>query len=442
MSDQITRRRLLFLLPCAPRLDATHGGGRAIGQLLTRLAARHDLAVLYLRAADEPPIDERLRAGCALVEEVLLPAAGQSFAAYWRRHAQLVGPLLRGRPVWASDWAVPAFHDRVRVVSRAWQPEIVQIEFHIMGQYIAALDQCPAPRVLTQHEPGTQSAGNLLRSRRGLVRVLDGIDALAWPRFERTVMRDVETVVVFTERDRQGVAALAGATPIVRIPLGADLPEHALDPLGQAPNVLFVGNFAHPPNLDAAERLVQEIFPRVRERYHSATLTIVGDRPTARLRQLAQAHVQITGRVPDVRPYLERAAVVVAPLRIGGGMRVKVLEALAAGKSVVASPLAVEGLDLHAGEQIVFAETDRQFGEAIVALLSDPDRRARIARNARDWACAHLGWEGSVAAYEQLYRSLLDQMPRPARQHSEWHFGNATAREVAQLMSSDRSDHR
>src|SRR5215213_7329277 len=95
MSDQTSRRRLLFLLPCAPRLDAAHGGGRAIAQLLTRLAARHDLAVLYLRAADEPPIDERLRARCALVEEVLRPVAGGSFAAHWRRHARLVGPLLR-----------------------------------------------------------------------------------------------------------------------------------------------------------------------------------------------------------------------------------------------------------------------------------------------------------------------------------------------------------
>jgi glycosyltransferase involved in cell wall biosynthesis len=404
MSDQTTRRRLLFLLPYAPRLDAAHGGGRVIAQLLTRLAERHDLALLYLRAADELPIDGQLRARCALVEEVLRPVAGRSFAARWQRHAQLVGPLLRGRPVWASDWAVPAFHDRVRAVTKDWQPEIVQIEFHVMGQYIEALDQCPAWRVLIEHAPGAQSAGSLLRSRRGMVRVLDGVDALVWPRFERAIMRDVQAVVVFTERDQQAIAALAGTTPIVRIPLGVDVPEQPLDSLGHAPNILFVGNFAHPPNVDAAERLVREIVPRVRERYRDATLTIVGDRAAAGLRQLARDDVQITGRVPDVGPYLERAAVVVAPLRIGGGMRVKVLEALAAGKPVVASRLAAEGLNVHEGEQIVLAESDQQFAEALVTLLADPDRRAMIARNARAWACAHLGWDSSVAAYEQLDR--------------------------------------
>jgi glycosyltransferase involved in cell wall biosynthesis len=214
---------------------------------------------------------------------------------------------------------------------------------------------------------------------------------------------------VFTERDRRAIAALASTTPIVRIPLGMDLPAQPLDPLGHAPNVLFVGNFAHPPNVDAAERLVHEIFPRVREHYRDATLTVVGDRPAAQLRQLAPEYVEITGRVPDVGPYLDRAAVVAAPLRIGGGMRIKVLEALAAGKPVVASPLATEGLDLHDGEQIVLAESDQQFVEAIVALLADPARRARIARSARAWACAHLGWESSVAAYEQLYRQLAEQ---------------------------------
>jgi len=170
-----------------------------------------------------------------------------------------------------------------------------------------------------------------------------------------------------------------------------------------------VEQLAHPPNVDAAERLVREIFPLVREHYPYATLTIVGDRPAAQLRQLAPQYVQITGRVPDVTPYLDRAAVVAAPLRIGGGMRVKVLEALAAGKPVVASRLAADGLDLHDGEQIVLTESDQQFAEAIVALLVNPDRRARIARSARAWACAHLGWESSVAAYEQLYRQLAEQ---------------------------------
>jgi glycosyltransferase involved in cell wall biosynthesis len=125
------------------------------------------------------------------------------------------------------------------------------------------------------------------------------------------------------------------------------------------------------------------------------------------VRARAGENVLVTGRVPDVAPYLDHAAVVAVPLRLGGGMRVKVLEALAAGKAVVASRLAIEGLELTDGDQVVLADTDQQFCHAIGGLLGDPERRVALAQRARAWACANLGWENSVAAYETLYTSLV-----------------------------------
>jgi len=103
-------------------------------------------------------------------------------------------------------------------------------------------------------------------------------------------------------------------------------------------------------------------------------------------------------------------ALVVVPLRLGGGMRAKVLEALAAGKAVVASSLAVEGLDLVDGEHVLLAETDQQFCDAIVQLLADPARRTALAAHAYAWAHAQLGWERSIAAYERLYESLMERL--------------------------------
>jgi glycosyltransferase involved in cell wall biosynthesis len=116
--------------------------------------------------------------------------------------------------------------------------------------------------------------------------------------------------------------------------------------------------------------------------------------------------VVVTGGVPDVTPYLDRAAVVVIPVRMGGGMRVKVLEALAAGKAVVASRLAAEGLDVVHGRQILFAESDREFADATVELLLDVERRASLAAGARAWALENLGWDRVISAYENLYDSL------------------------------------
>jgi glycosyltransferase involved in cell wall biosynthesis len=290
-----------------------------------------------------------------------------------------------------------------------WQPDIVQVEYHVMGQYLPALTTCPAPRVLTEHEPGVRAAPYVQQYYPGLTRVLHYFDTLAWRRFERALIREVQAVVVFTEADRQAVARLTRRTPLVRIPLGTALPKDPLDPCGRPPlSLLFVGNFLHPPNVDAAVRLGGTIFPRLRARFPELMLYLVGDHPPPQIRRVADEKIIVTGCVPDVIPYLDRAALVVVPLRLGGGMRVKVLEALAAGKAVVASPLASEGLNLVNGEQILLAENDQQFCDAITRLLADPKERASLGAHARAWACANLDWEGSLAAYEALYDGLIE----------------------------------
>jgi polysaccharide biosynthesis protein PslH len=143
----------------------------------------------------------------------------------------------------------------------------------------------------------------------------------------------------------------------------------------------------------------------LRSRHPKLVLRLVGDSPP---RGLARDGVEVIGRVPDVTPYLDAAAVVVAPLSWGGGMRVKVLEALGAGKAVVATALAIEGLDLIDGEHVVLAETDEDFAAAIDALLANADLRAALAKRARAWAAANVATERSARAYEALYDSLDD----------------------------------
>jgi glycosyltransferase involved in cell wall biosynthesis len=109
-----------------------------------------------------------------------------------------------------------------------------------------------------------------------------------------------------------------------------------------------------------------------------------------------------------VTPYLDRAAVVAVPVRSGGGMRLKVLEALAAGKAVVASPVAVEGLDLPGDSPLVVASGDDTFADEVLRLLRDPDARARLGRKARCWASAHASWDATLDAYDQLYDRLVE----------------------------------
>jgi glycosyltransferase involved in cell wall biosynthesis len=150
---------------------------------------------------------------------------------------------------------------------------------------------------------------------------------------------------------------------------------------------------------------MNNIFPQVQAGLPELKLYIVGSQPPEPWKTKCK-NIVVTGYVDDVTPYLDQAAVVVVPLRLGGGMRVKVLEALAAGKAVVASPLAVEGLDVVDGEHLMLADTDEQFCQIIVQLLRDPERRVNLAQNGRAWACANIGWEKSVENYEALYQRL------------------------------------
>ena len=392
--------RILVVAPFPPRLDGRHGGSRALAEFLARLTKENQVALLVLRADDESSVDETLAGRCDLVEEVCIPAVGRSFVARLRNWLRLRVLLLRGTPTWAAQRSSADFAERLQALSRTWHPDVVQLEYRIMGQFLPAI-RGTAPAVLVDHDPdspeGVQPA------------LLASFENRAWNSLGRSVSSQVDTLVAFTDRDRRTLSAVAGSTPVVRIPITYDLPAAALDPAGTDPSrIVWVGSFIHPPNIDAADRLAKHIFPHVKARVPSATLQLIGSHASGHVQHLDGAGVTLAADVPDVRPYLDSAALFAAPIRQGGGMRVKILEALAYGKAIVASPLALEGLDVKDGEHVVVAETDAEFENAIVELLADPARRRTIATAARQWAEAHMDSDTQVRAYEALYSSVVN----------------------------------
>lgn len=409
LQDSPDQLRLLYLLPFAPRTDALHGGSRAMGQLLSKMSANHKVALLYLRSPDEPPLEKELEEKCELVEEVARPWGKSEGLLFWIRNTRLIASLLfMLRPMWVTDWASNAFRKRVRQFIRRWPADIVFFEYHIMGQYLPEFKGTGLPKVLTIYEPGTRSAPYLKRLNPEINRLIDAVDKLAWRRYERSILGNFQALVVFTDGDRKIYHDMNSEIPIWKIPLGTIIPDHSLNPSGKPPLcLLFYGNFLHPPNIDAAVRLINSIFPRVKLDYPDLVLYIVGDQPPSVLNEAADSNIMITGRVASLTPYLDRAALVVAPLFQGGGMRLKVLEALAAGKAVVATPLAVEGLDVTDGEQVALAKDDDEFASQIIHFLGAEEERAKLARQAYVWAKENIGWEKSVSAYEKLCHTIL-----------------------------------
>lgn len=406
------RRRVLVLAPFTPSTSGRHGGSRLMAQWIAQLARRHRVALLSLRWPEEPPTDPVLASACDLLREITPPAPPPGRLRQLGSRATRRLGILRGRPRWVTAVRVPAFAAAARELVAGWAPEVVQIEYHVMGQYVPALEGSTAPRVLTNYDPGLSAARERYAAGRGVSRIKNALDLRAWRSYEGKVLRSVHAAVVFSDRDRRVLLPLAGTTPVVRITPGLDLPAHPLSAVGTDPSsVLFVGNFQHFPNVSAARRLITEILPRVHASHPTATATIVGSSPPAYLRALAGERVAVTGWVPDATPYLDRAAVVVAPITEGGGIRIKVLEALAAGKAVVASPLGAEGVPLGDSAPLLLAESDEELAAAIANLLADPARRAALGSRARAWAAAHLGWQRSMDAFDELYDRLLRGQP-------------------------------
>jgi len=376
--------------------------------MVSRLAAEHPSALAYLRAAGEEPLSEELRSQCELAEEVARPLRGTAGAALWRRRGQAAWGLARGIPRWAEEWWVADYANRVRELAARWRPDLVHVHYSLMGRYLPALAACTAPRVLVVYEPGASRAVDDYREApRSVRRLSSRLDAAVWRRFERKVVRDVSAAVVFTERDRAAIDRLGTPTPTHVIPFGVTVPEQPSSIDSDGETVVFVGSFDHRPNVAAAIALARDIFPRVQATRPSAKLQIVGAGPPNELRALAGDGVEVTGPVQDVAPYLDRAAVYVAPLRLGGGMRVKVAEALAAGKAVVATSLAVEGLEVTNGRELLVAETDEELADATAGLLANRERRRALELRAHAWAVDHLGWERPIEAYRRLHAELL-----------------------------------
>jgi polysaccharide biosynthesis protein PslH len=396
------RRRILVCAPFPPRLDARHGG-KATSQLLLQLAERNQVALLCLHPTGTEGVDPAIAERCARVEQVPLRADG-GIARRLRRGWGLLG----GLPPWAADCRSDDFSARLERLLDEWRPEVAEIHLQAMAQYVKPLRKRNLPKILVDYDPASAWAEEMLNTASGPRRFARRLEVLAWRRYERATRPQFEAIVVFAERDLAAVEPTAGKARLVRIPLAVDVPPEPLSAVGSdPPTILFVGSFGHYPNVDAALWLARGIFPRVLERVPQARLDLVGQEPGKEIRSLAGGAISVHGSVPDVTPYLDRAAVAVAPIRLGGSMRMKVLETIAAGKALVATPRAAEGVEARPGEHYLLAEDEDAVVEALAQLLEHRERRRALGKGARAWAEQNLGWERGVRAFEGLYEALV-----------------------------------
>ena len=225
---------------------------------------------------------------------------------------------------------------------------------------------------------------------------------------EQQLSNRAKAVLLVSEAESELFRRIAPAAPIHTVTNGVDLeyfqPMHEKEVEHQC---VFVGALDYHPNIDAACWFASEVWPAIREKYPDAIFQIVGRRPVPLVQALNRIPgIEVIGQVPDVRPFVSRASVVVAPLRIARGLQNKVLEALAMAKPVVASPAALAGLHRDASSPAVQVNTVSEWVAALNQLLTDSERRLSLGKQGREYVETHYHWDRCLEPLTHLIESI------------------------------------
>jgi glycosyltransferase involved in cell wall biosynthesis len=244
--------------------------------------------------------------------------------------------------------------------------------------------------------------------RSALRRLFYRLEQIRVRTFEQAAWRQVDGCVVTSPREQVIVHEHAPATATAVVPNAVDLDY--FKPTGaevQPRSIVFNGVLDYRPNVDAAAFLVGEVLPLVQRRYGDVQLTIVGRGAPSELDRFRRPGVELTGEVPDVRPYLERAAVVAVPVRMGGGTRLKVVEGLSMERPMVSTTLGCEGIDVRHGQHLLVADTAEAFASEIARVFEDPGLAVKLGQAGRQLMEDEYSWDSAGERLEELYSRVL-----------------------------------
>ena len=395
------RLRILAICPYSPYPPFGGGKMRIYHLLQEWMRLGHEVEV-WVSAPGEP----QLSWSDGEPRPQLLALPGRSRESIRFKFAGLISPL--PDEVWARPMTDAGPHfaaDRFDVV--------VLMQAHV-GQFAGRFLRAGIPVILDQQnvESGiSEDVARLRWTRMGRARAR--LDALKWRRYERSLVRHVQRTIAVSEADALAFRKTAPTASVVVRPSGADLRsvpyvDHAEN---RGDGLLMTGTLGYLPNLDAAVWMIERILPLVRRTRPSAHLVLVGASPPASLKERGGDAVDVVGQVPDVRPYLDGADLFVAPLRAGGGTRLKLLEAFAAGLPTVATTIASSGIAVQHGVDVATADDEEAFAAEIVRLLADVAARRKMAESARRLVEDRYDWRTIAVDYEQDLYDVAQARP-------------------------------
>jgi glycosyltransferase involved in cell wall biosynthesis len=372
--------------------------------LLERLARRHQITYVCHRNANpaevRPAADHFAALGIRtiVIDRPVPPRSGVRF------YARLAANLASSLPYSVTSHTSTAM---VRALEELARREPIDLWHCEWTPYAQAIRHLPGRRVVMAHNVESviwqryhETETNL--AKRWYIRQ-------QWKkflRFERAVLQEADLTVAVSDLDAERFQLDLGVPRVDVVDNGVD--TRFFHPLGEwrePATLLFLGSLEWRPNLDGVAALLDRIFPAVQAEEPGARLLLVGRNPPEWLQRAAASRpgVELHGNVPDVRPFLARAGMLVVPLRIGGGSRLKILEALASGTPVVSTRIGAEGLHLRADEHLTITESLDEMARAIVATIRDPEHALLRTEAGRATVLQRYDWSSLSARLEQLW---------------------------------------
>ncbi len=319
----------------------------------------------------------------------------------------LLGSWLSELPVDLWKWRVPQLRAEVRRLMAGGQVDLCVADFLVAVPNVPLGG--PVPVVLFEHNVEHMIWKRLAAVEpTALAAAAPGARGRKMRRFEARACAQASLTLTVSEPD---AALLAAAAPAARVARRPHRRRHDLlrpeRPAAISADLVFTGSMDWYPNEDAILHFADHTLPRIRREIPETSLTVVGRKPSARLRAAASgAGIDVTGAVDDIRPYVAQAAVYVVPLRVGGGTRLKICEALAMGKAVVSTTIGAEGLPLVPGEHFVRADEPAEFAQAVISLLRDPERRGALGAAGRRLMAERYSWPQVAGEFDARCREV------------------------------------
>jgi polysaccharide biosynthesis protein PslH len=386
--------KILFLAARFPYPPIQGDRVRAYYQL-RHLGTRHAITLVAPEPDSRANFDAALaaiRPYCTSIETVPV--------AKWERLGRLLRTPFTRLPLQTLYFCLPAIEHRVRQLLSAQVYDLAHVQMVRMAPVELALGRLP--KVLDLIDALSVNMRRRAERQRGPLSRLAAAEAGRIARYERELPLRYDRLLISSDSDR---AAIGNYPNLHVVPNGVEVEAHTFSHEQRQPGLLvFSGTMRYFPNADAAIWFARHVFPMVRRQIPEARLLIVGADPPKTVQRLARTDgIRVTGFVPSTQAYLLQATAAVAPMQAGSGMQFKVIEAMACGTPVIATPLGIGGLAVEPGRHVLVADTAEAFTQQLVRLMRDVTLQRELANNARKLVEERYSWTRSVAALEEIY---------------------------------------